>query len=235
MIGLIWEFYNAFARGKWIYTVPWLEYTKLFEMPPLGFLGFPFFALEAWSMYHVLASVGLAPAADGTWRPRRTSLTVTAVAAATIMAVVVALGMERRTVSSLTPRLDRVPGATPAEVEALRAAGYTSVFAVGAADAHTFTSDVAVPVERAQALRTAAQLTALRGIGTAHAAALAYQGIASVCSLAGAAPHPVFDAMHASRSRRHRPTAAEVRVWIGAARRGCPDWRTRPTGSTGNR
>jgi hypothetical protein len=45
-IGLLWESYNAWARGKWIYTVPWLEELKLFEMPPFGFLGFPFFALR---------------------------------------------------------------------------------------------------------------------------------------------------------------------------------------------
>ena len=44
--GLIWEFLYHFARTRWIYTVPFLEDLKLFEMPPLGFLGFPPFALE---------------------------------------------------------------------------------------------------------------------------------------------------------------------------------------------
>jgi hypothetical protein len=58
-VGLIWEFLNFWARGKWIYTVPWLEYSKVFEMPHLGFLGFPFFALEAWAMYHVLCLWGV--------------------------------------------------------------------------------------------------------------------------------------------------------------------------------
>ena len=51
--GVLWEAYNALSRAKWIYTVPFLEQLKIFEMPPLGFVGFAFFALEAWSLYHL--------------------------------------------------------------------------------------------------------------------------------------------------------------------------------------
>ncbi|PYP07820.1 MAG: hypothetical protein DMD56_14170, partial [Gemmatimonadetes bacterium] len=43
--GVLWESFNALARGRWIYTVPFLEHWKIFEMPLVGFLGFPFFAL----------------------------------------------------------------------------------------------------------------------------------------------------------------------------------------------
>src|SRR5204863_72797 len=53
--GVLWESFNAASRAKWIYTVPLLEHVKLFEMPPIGFLGFPFFALEVWSLYPLLA------------------------------------------------------------------------------------------------------------------------------------------------------------------------------------
>ena len=31
VVGFLWEFYNNWALGKWIYTVPWLEALKLFE------------------------------------------------------------------------------------------------------------------------------------------------------------------------------------------------------------
>lgn len=50
--GLLWEFWNFWARAKWIYTVPYLPHIKYFEMPVLGFLGFPPFALECFAMYH---------------------------------------------------------------------------------------------------------------------------------------------------------------------------------------
>ena len=49
--GLVWEFWNYWARAKWIYTVPILPDVKLFEMPILGFGGFPPFAVECFTMY----------------------------------------------------------------------------------------------------------------------------------------------------------------------------------------
>ena len=49
--GFVWEFWNYWARTKWIYTVPILPNAKLFEMPLVGYLGFPAFALECFTMY----------------------------------------------------------------------------------------------------------------------------------------------------------------------------------------
>jgi hypothetical protein len=49
--GGLWEFWNFWARAKWIYTVPILGHVKIFEMPVLGYLGFPPFALECFAMY----------------------------------------------------------------------------------------------------------------------------------------------------------------------------------------
>jgi len=51
MCGFLWEFWNYWAGAKWIYTVPILERWKLFEMPLPGYLGFPAFALECYTMY----------------------------------------------------------------------------------------------------------------------------------------------------------------------------------------
>ncbi len=52
--GLMWEFWNFWAASKWVYTVPFFAEWKVFEMPLLGFLGFPPFALECWVLYHLL-------------------------------------------------------------------------------------------------------------------------------------------------------------------------------------
>jgi hypothetical protein len=49
--GLIWESMNFHAPQKWIYTVRGLEELKLFEMPLLGFLGFPALAFDAVTAY----------------------------------------------------------------------------------------------------------------------------------------------------------------------------------------
>ena len=49
--GGLWEFWNFWARAKWIYTVPIVGDIKIFEMPVLGYFGFPPFALECFAMY----------------------------------------------------------------------------------------------------------------------------------------------------------------------------------------
>ena len=49
--GVLWEFWNYWALSKWTYTVPFFGNVKIFEMPVLGFLGFPPFAIECWAIY----------------------------------------------------------------------------------------------------------------------------------------------------------------------------------------
>jgi hypothetical protein len=48
--GGLWEAWNLTARTKWIYSVPFFDELKLGEMPVLGFLGFPPFALECYAL-----------------------------------------------------------------------------------------------------------------------------------------------------------------------------------------
>jgi len=52
--GLLWEFWNFWTPSRWVYDVPFVGKWKVFEMPVLGFLGFPPFALECWILYHIL-------------------------------------------------------------------------------------------------------------------------------------------------------------------------------------
>ena len=49
--GLLWEFWNDWGGAKWLYNVPILPDVKIFEMPILGFGGFPPFAVECFAMY----------------------------------------------------------------------------------------------------------------------------------------------------------------------------------------
>ncbi len=54
LCGGLWESWNYWAGAKWVYTVPLpealLKNLKIFEMPVLGFIGFPPFALECFVM-----------------------------------------------------------------------------------------------------------------------------------------------------------------------------------------
>lgn len=51
LCGALWEFWNYWAGAKWHYTVPIMPNMKIFEMPLPGYLGFPPFALECFTMY----------------------------------------------------------------------------------------------------------------------------------------------------------------------------------------
>jgi hypothetical protein len=50
LCGILWECWNFWAGSKWSYTIPYLGFLRVFEMPILGFLGFPFFAVECYVM-----------------------------------------------------------------------------------------------------------------------------------------------------------------------------------------
>jgi predicted flap endonuclease-1-like 5' DNA nuclease len=222
LIGLMWELYNGWARGRWIYTVPWLEETKLFEMPPLGFLGFPFFALEAWSLYHALCALDFARppfAGELPAIPAGKRVRVVTFVGALVFAAVTLRGMERYTISSTSPQLAQLPALTPDERRALRASEYRAVSALAEAPPSDVAAATSLKDGASERLVRMARLTMLRGIGTRHAASLADLGIRSPCQLARWSPGSLWTALH--RQGEERPTPAEVRIWIRAARRTC--------------
>jgi hypothetical protein len=64
LCGVLWEFWNYWAATKWTYTVPYGGEVKVFEMPVLGYLGFPPFALECYAIYHAIRAVIAPPSAQ---------------------------------------------------------------------------------------------------------------------------------------------------------------------------
>jgi hypothetical protein len=55
--GFFWEFWNYRSFPKWIYDVPLVGIGRVFEMPVLGYGGYPPFALELFALYHFLAGI----------------------------------------------------------------------------------------------------------------------------------------------------------------------------------
>jgi len=43
--GFFWEMWNYYSLPKWVYHIPYVGFWKIFEMPALGYLGYPFFGL----------------------------------------------------------------------------------------------------------------------------------------------------------------------------------------------
>lgn len=61
--GFFWELWNVYSYPKWVYDVPFVGFLHVFEMPLLGYLGYPVFAWELHALYHLIA--GLAGRPDG--------------------------------------------------------------------------------------------------------------------------------------------------------------------------
>jgi len=232
-IGLFWESLNSVAGARWIYTVPGLEELKLFEMPLLGFIGFPVFALDCFVMYTALAGLGLAP--DG-WRADEPSTdtatgaqqgaasrfrTWGSVMAAVVFCVAVLGGMDYLTVDSFRPRVRDLPGVDHAAVNRLRDAGVTSVYSVADLDSLRVTEATGVASDRAGMIVRGARLARTRGIGTLNARALIAAGIDDLCALAESEPADVRTAVRAVRDQPYAGRLARVRVWIRAAREEC--------------
>ena len=62
--GIFWEMWNFYSLPKWIYTIPYVGFWKIFEMPFLGYFGYPFFGIIVYSftifMFSVLANSEMA-------------------------------------------------------------------------------------------------------------------------------------------------------------------------------
>jgi hypothetical protein len=210
-IGFVWELLNVGARAKWIYTVPGLEEFKLFEMPVLGFFGFPPFALECFVLWQALVVLGAAVPRSDRSAPQSPARRRVAVTLAGVFAAIVLWGMDARTVSSLDPRLTDLPG-VPAE--RLQRAGF-DVFRLARADATEVAMHAGTDPEVAEEWVKTAQLASLRGIGE-HARALERIGITSVEQLARADADVLVQHLEAVTGRTW--IAARVRVWIRGAR-----------------
>lgn len=55
--GFFWEMWNYFSLPKWYYTIPFVGFAKVFEMPILGYLGYLPFGLELFALYQLLLGV----------------------------------------------------------------------------------------------------------------------------------------------------------------------------------
>ena len=55
--GFLWEFWNFYAIPQWHYSIPFVDFLRVFEMPILGYLFYGPFAWELYAMYHFTASL----------------------------------------------------------------------------------------------------------------------------------------------------------------------------------
>ncbi len=224
--GALWEFWNFWAYTKWLYTVPYFENLKWFEMPPLGFLGFPPFALECYVLVNLLNAIRRgrnweAWERTGPGIPRR--LAVSAVAAALAFNVAVFAGIQSMTVRSVAPTLAEMDAAAKGTLEKLARSGVTTppdlLYRTATAERlMALARETGLSRDDLVALRQAARLADLDGLGADNYNALRRLGIFRVEDLARQDPPALLPRWRAAVVD-WPPTLAQVALWVRAARR----------------
>ncbi|TAH37361.1 MAG: DUF4332 domain-containing protein [Planctomycetota bacterium] len=214
--GVLWEFWNYWSPGRWIYTVPLFEEGKLFEMPVLGFLGFPPFALECYSFARFLVTARLVPEWESA-EPAPARGSVPGVLAAVALAAPVLWLTDTHTVRATIPWLRHVPGMPPETVRALEERGI-----------HT-AGDLVATLREGASLSSAeagwlpaAELMQLRGMGSRGWQWLEAAGVRSVAELAREDPAQLGTRMRSLSGPPPCPSEAEVRVWVRGAQAALP-------------
>jgi len=55
--GFLWELFNFWAGSHWEYSLPYLDFWRVFQMPVFGYTGFMPFALEVFIFYQLLSKI----------------------------------------------------------------------------------------------------------------------------------------------------------------------------------
>jgi len=227
--GGVWELFNYWARCKWIYTVPGFEEWKLFEMPILGFLGFPVLAVAAFSFYamvcHFLRGGRSWEAAEREWAaPPPRWVWAGAAAIAVLFSLAVFVTIRQQSVHSRRPLLVELRGIDATAASRLREAGIPTperlFAAVEEQGVRRLAERLDLDPEALDRAHRHAALALHKGMGTQMASLLLATGITEVTDLAAVDAGVLFQRLLAvaEQAERPPPRLAQVRVWVRAAR-----------------
>jgi uncharacterized protein DUF4332 len=221
--GVLWETWNFWARSKWIYTVPVFEELKLFEMPLLGFLGFPPFAVECLVVLRFLRAWVAARA----WTALPVVRVAGLVAGAAVTVGVFALADPVTVDSFYAPvkELQVLPEPIRSRLAALGLGSPEKVRRVlddPEARARVAAASGLGPGEL-ERTREIVSLVLHQGLGEDRALQLGRVGIRGVADLASWQPAELAAALRAQGAQpRDRFLERRAGVWIRAARRARP-------------
>jgi hypothetical protein len=230
--GIVWESANFFAPQKWIYTVRGLESFKLFEMPLLGFLGFPGLMLDVMAAYSLFTWAALGnrswenPADVRQPMPARRALPrwVFAVSLAPQLVFWGAVGI-LAPIGSLELELTSLPVLTAPAVKGLELEGIRRpIQLLREADdpvrREQLRRRIGYDAARFGALLRQADLYTFKGIGSWYGPLLNRAGIERVDQLALREPNELCRELRelAATEGRRSPTLDMVRVWVLGAR-----------------
>jgi hypothetical protein len=229
--GLLWEFWNCWASTKWIYTVPFFDELKVFEMPISGFLGFPFFAVECYVMYNFISLFrfhrnwdkdNYLRASDR--RISRGLIFFTAIISVFFYALAFR-SIDSYTVNSYTSPVDRISSLNKKDITRLHQLGIYSVpefsdLCSKESDRKNLQSRLNIPDQRFQEIIESSQLIKLKWMGIDNFLLLKKAGITTIEGLSRQNPANLHsNLVKINKSRFKTPSEAIVKIWIREAKR----------------
>jgi len=218
--GVLWETWNAWARSKWIYTVPGVSGLKVFEMPLLGFLGFPPFAVECLAVISFVEARW--PAGERPSTAGAKALRAAAYGVATAATLAVFAAADSRTVDSTFVPVERLEVLPPSHRATLAASGLRSperLLRVLGNDRELggWSARTGIGKEDLRTDRERVALVMHRGLGQERAQALFGLGIRTRADLSRWTPERLAAGLRAVGARGpDRFLERRARVWLEA-------------------
>lgn len=228
--GLLWEFWNFWARSKWVYTVPFFDRTKGFEMPLLGFFGFPPFAVEAYVMYHFISLFRVQKGwEESTFRldPTKKPRPLTRIVAAVLVVgfcILMFRAIDLHTVDSYYPRLEDAYWIEPHFRKEFPKVGIFQLEDLVAKtrdrrEREELALRLLIPKEKLSLWIPKAELALLKGLGIKNLRLLEGVGVDSVQELAAETPQNLYKKMLRLYKNKRIPSEAKIHIWVREARR----------------
>jgi hypothetical protein len=228
--GFLWELWNFWALSKWVYTVPFFEKAKGFEMPFLGFLGFAPFAVQAYVMYNFIALFRSGRGwEESTCRlnPEKKTSFLTMVLTALLIAsfsILIFKAIDSNTVDSYYPRLEDAYWIEPQYRRELPKVGIANLDDLLSKTSQKKEMDelalrLLVPREILIQWVEKARLVQLKGLGVENLRLLEAVGIDSISVLAKENPEILYDKIEQVSRERVPPQEAKIRIWVREAQK----------------
>jgi hypothetical protein len=228
--GVLWEFWNFWALSKWVYTVPFFEKAKGFEMPFLGFLGFAPFAVQAYVMYNFIALFRSGKGwEESTSRlnpgektgPLTMILTIIVIGS---FSVFIFRAIDSNTVDSYYPRLEDaywIETQYRRELPKVGIATFDDLFSKTGQkkEMDELALRLLIPKETLIQWVEKARLVQLKGLGVENLRLLEGVGIDSISALAKENPEILYDRIEQVSRERGLPEKAKIRIWVREARK----------------
>ncbi len=228
--GFLWEFWNFWARSRWVYTIPFFEKTKGFEMPLLGFFGFPPFAVQVYVMYNLISLFRFGRVwEESTYQlnPEKKTRPLTAVLTSILIiafSILIFKAIDLKTVDSYYPRLQDAYWIEPEYQKELPRVGITTLDDLISKTKEKKERDelalrLLIPKEKLIQWMEKAQLVNVKGLGVENLRLLEGVDIHFISALAEQDSEKLYEKMIQNFPGRPIPRKGKIRIWVKEARK----------------